>query len=235
MYPIPINSRIYTSRLLVIKTIKILKNEVEPVKKSLFSSHPSETFSLENHELLNMQKEKMSLKRKLALAVADSVSWLECPSHLYIVNGSRNFFIRIRAGELDEGKHYFTQINAYDLEDPNRACLFKIPITVVKPHLFDTKNSNYELEFNNVPFRQDQIYRHFERGPLDATHAEIKFESDIEDENRDHAPLFCVQTFTLEHFRSQTDSSKEEMYRLNNQNDFRYLCKVQVSQTRSLL
>ena len=187
---------------------------------------------MENSDLLNKQKERISLNRKLAIVCDDtSVSWLEYPSHLYVVNGSRSFFVRIRAGELDEGKCYFTQLKAFDLEDPKRDCLFKIPITVVKPIVFDNAKSlatNYELEFKNVSFRQGQIYRHFVRAPHGATHAEIHLENDIHEENRDHAPLFCVQTFTLEHFRSQSDSSKEEMFRLNTCNDFKFVCKVQV-------
>lgn len=58
---------------------------------------------------------------------------IEYPEHLYLVNSSRQFHIRIRANELEEGKHYFTQLKAFDLEDPKRPCLFKIPITIVKP------------------------------------------------------------------------------------------------------
>jgi hypothetical protein len=194
-------------------------------------------FSLDNQDLLRHQKEKISLNRRLALVCEDpsvTSTWLEVPSHLYLVNGSRSFFVRIRAADLDEGKCYFTQIKAFDLEDPKRACLFKIPITIVKPFVFGDANnknnkSNFELEFKNVSFRQGQIYRHFVRAPHGATHAEIKFEN--VDEERDHAPLLCVQTFTLENFRTPIDASKEEMFRLNTTNEFKFVCKVQVSKT----
>ena len=52
---------------------------------------------------------------------------------MFIYNGSKQFTVRIHANELAEGKCYFTQIKAYDLDDPKISCLFKIPITVVKP------------------------------------------------------------------------------------------------------
>lgn len=58
---------------------------------------------------------------------------VECPSHLFIYNSSKQFSVRIHPNELAEGKVYFTQIKAYDLDDPKMSCLFKIPITVVKP------------------------------------------------------------------------------------------------------
>jgi hypothetical protein len=206
--------------------------------KNADTSQLESAFSLDNQDLLRHQKEKISLNRRLALVCEDpsvTSTWLELPSHLYLVNGSRSFFVRIRAGELDEGKCYFTQIKAFDLDDPKRACLFKIPITIVKPFVFvdaaSTKansKSNFELEFKNVSFRQGQIYRHFVRAPHGATHAEIKFEND---EERDHVPLLCVQTFTLENFRTPSDASKEEMFRLNATNEFKFVCKVQVSET----
>lgn len=99
-------------------------------------------------------------------------SWIEYPPHLYIYNSSRQFYVRIRANELEEGKCYYTQIKAYDLEDAKMTCLFKIPITVVKPFTFDKKvNNDYQIDFKNVAFKQGQIYRHFFRAPIGATHA----------------------------------------------------------------
>ena len=216
--------------------------EIEPIffddehKRLLFDDTSSSVtarlesaFSLDNKELLSRQKEKISLNRQLALVCDDpSVTWLEIPSHLYIVNGSRSFFVRIRAGELEEGQCHFAQIKAYDLEDPKRACLFKMPITIVKPIVFGNRKNSFELEFKNVGFRQGQIWRHFVRAPHGATHAEIRLDNDVKDEERDHAPLFCVQTFTLDQFRTQHEASKEEMFRLNATNEFKFLCKVQV-------
>ena len=68
---------------------------------------------------------------RLALVCEDS--WVECPPHLYIVNGTRSFFVRIRANELEQGKCYFTQVKAINLDSDLRPCVFKIPITVIKP------------------------------------------------------------------------------------------------------
>jgi tripeptidyl-peptidase II len=76
------------------------------------------------------------LNKKLAL-VCDA-DWIEHPAHLYLVNSSRQVHVRVHADKLEEGGAYFTTIKAYDIEDPARACLFKIPITVIKPLTYDS-------------------------------------------------------------------------------------------------
>lgn len=81
--------------------------------------------------LFKVQQEKISLNMRLALVCDDS--WVECPPHLYIVNGSRNFYVRVRANELEEGKFYFSQVKAINLDADDKPCVFKIPISVVKP------------------------------------------------------------------------------------------------------
>ena len=35
-----------------------------------------------------------------------------------MVNSAWQFYVRIRAKDLAEGRHYFAQIKAYDLDDP---------------------------------------------------------------------------------------------------------------------
>ncbi|CAF0707859.1 unnamed protein product [Brachionus calyciflorus] len=189
--------------------------------------------SIENDEnLLNVQKDRISLSRKLVLSLENGESlksFIDYPEHLYLVNSTRQFHIRIRANELEEGRHYFAQLKAFDLEDPKRACLFRIPITIVKPFVFDGKKSlnDYEIEFKNASFKQGQIYRHFIRAPLTATHAELTLNTDQNGSTRDHAPLFYTQTFTLENFRTPADQAVEEIYRLNNTNELKLKFKVQ--------
>jgi hypothetical protein len=57
---------------------------------------------------------------------------------------------------------------------------------------------------------------------------ELKLTTDQDGTNRDHAPLFFIQTFTLENFRTPFDEAVEEIYRLNNTNEFKLNFKVQV-------
>lgn len=69
----------------------------------------------------------------MRLALTCDEHWIEVPKHIYMVNSSKQFVARIRVDDLDEGKVYYTQIKAYDVENPNKSCIFKIPITIIKP------------------------------------------------------------------------------------------------------
>ncbi len=85
-----------------------------------------------------MQRDKISFSKKIALVCEtnDAISQcIEYPSYLYMVNGVRQFFIRIRASQLQEGQVHFTHIKGFDIDDPKVGCLFQIPITIVKPHM----------------------------------------------------------------------------------------------------
>ena len=184
----------------------------------------------------------MALNRKIALVVDSNdngKNWIECPPHIYMVNSAKNIHVRVRANELEEGRCSFTQICGYDIDDPKKTCLFRIPVTVVKPFLFDaspkssSKNNDYTKEFKGVQFKQGQIYRHFFRAPHGATHAELNL--NCENLSRDHTPLFYVQTFTLGHYRSQTDSATEEAYRLSTKNDFKSVFKVNVWSSKKII
>ena len=42
----------------------------------------------------------------------------QATEHLNMVNSAWQFYVRIRAKDLAEGRHYFAQIKAYDLDDP---------------------------------------------------------------------------------------------------------------------
>ena len=54
---------------------------------------------------------------KLALVCDDN--WVECPKHIYLVNNSKQFPIRLNFADLSEGKFHYTQIKAYDVENMN--------------------------------------------------------------------------------------------------------------------
>ena len=77
------------------------------------------------------QKDKISLKIKIALKCEDS--WVECPKHLYLANDSTLFSITLNFDELSEGKFYYSEIKAYDVDNLSRSCLFKVPLTIIKP------------------------------------------------------------------------------------------------------
>ena len=88
--------------------------------------------------------------------------------------------------------------------------------------------NNFELEYKDVIFKQGKVYRHFIRAPFGETHAELVLKCDDNGSNKDHTPFFFVQAFTLENFRTPHESAKEDAYRLNTTNEFKYLFKLNV-------
>ena len=164
---------------------------------------------------------------------SNASQWVECAPHLYLVNSTRQFHVRLHPQNLEEGKFHFAQVKAYDLDDPKRVCVFKVPISVVKAKEFcetsNKKSSDFELEYKNVVFKQGQIHRSFIRAPLGATHAELVIKCNNETTSKDHAPLFMVQTFTLGCFRTQHEKAYDEVTRLNTTSELKALLKVQVA------
>jgi tripeptidyl-peptidase II len=50
----------------------------------------------------------------------------------------------------------------------------------------------------------------------------------------DHTPLIYVQSFNLDYFRTATDGVKEEAFRLNNSNEFKFMFKLQSNRIAQL-
>lgn len=115
---------------------------------------------LNDKDLFDAQKEKISLNKKLALVCDNNDNgneWIEYPPYLFVYNSPRQFYIRIKANELEDGKSYYTQLKAYDLEDPKMTCLFRIPITVVKPFTYDFLNPFLKFFKIKTQFNLDLI------------------------------------------------------------------------------
>lgn len=202
--------------------------EVNQIKDYQINIEPKFFTQYEDkNKFFRSQQDRIALNMRLALVCSET--WIECPSHLYMVNSQRSFFIRIHADQLQENNVYFTQIKAINLDSDSKTCVFKIPITIVKPYCFESKKDhNFEIQFKNVLFKQGQINRHFIRIPHGATHGEINLKCDNNDQ-RDHSPLFAIQTFTLENMCSYSDTEKDDYYRLSNTNSFKSLFKCKVN------
>lgn len=94
-------------------------------------------------------------------------------------------------------------------------------------HRFN-QDSEYQVEYKDLVFKQGQIHRNFIRAPLGATHAEIEIKCQTTPADKDHSPLFFLQTFTLGNFRNQYDEAHEEITRLNATYEHKAIVKVQV-------
>ncbi|XP_071839220.1 tripeptidyl-peptidase 2-like isoform X2 [Apostichopus japonicus] len=117
--------------------------------------------------------EKISFNLHINL-VCD-VSWVSCPTHLELMNSSRCITVKLDPRGLREGVHY-TQICGYDIEKPEKGPLFRLPITVIKPHQISGADCfTYKSEVRE--FKAGHIQRHFVLVPHGATWVEITVNS----------------------------------------------------------
>lgn len=102
-------------------------------------------------------------------------SWVSCPTHLELMNSSRCITVKVDPRGLREGVHY-SQICGYDIEKPEKGPLFRLPITVIKPHRVNgADHFTYKSEVRE--FKAGHIQRHFVQVPHGATWVEITLNS----------------------------------------------------------
>lgn len=125
-----------------------------------------------NHENIAHDK-KIYFNMKFVLTC--SADYVTYPSHLDMSNAARMFGVKINTGGLTEGVHS-TFILAYDVNCIEKGPVFRIPITIIKPHeVNDCKNV---VKYKNVTFKPNTIVRHYYVVSNNATWAVLKLNSD---------------------------------------------------------
>ncbi|XP_038630286.1 tripeptidyl-peptidase 2-like [Scyliorhinus canicula] len=139
--------------------------------------------------------EKIALQIHLALTC--NASWVQIPSHLELMNQSRQVTIRVDARGLQEGPH-FTEVLGYDTTTPHAGPLFRIPVTVIIPSSVNAA-CEYRLVQKNVHFKPGEIRRHFIEVPQGATWAELLyFRISLTSKSEDTTSEFVVHTIQLQ-------------------------------------
>ena len=77
------------------------------------------------------------LSMELDLDLKPSQTWVKCPKRMSLMSAiernGQTFSIRLEVDDLPPGVHYAT-VDAIDSNDVSRGPLFRLPVTVVKPH-----------------------------------------------------------------------------------------------------
>eukprot|EP00536_Pseudo-nitzschia_multiseries_P000066 jgi/Psemu1/321435/estExt_fgenesh1_pg.C_20050 len=77
------------------------------------------------------------LSMELDMDIVPSESWVKCPQRMTLMSAiernGQHFAIRLAVEDLPPGVHYAT-VDGIDSNDKGRGPLFRLPVTVVKPH-----------------------------------------------------------------------------------------------------
>ncbi|VEU36565.1 unnamed protein product [Pseudo-nitzschia multistriata] len=90
------------------------------------------------------------LSMELDLNLVPSASWVKCPERMTLMSAiernGQQFSIRLAVEDLPAGVHYAT-VDGIDSNDEARGSLFRLPVTVVKPHsaIVDATNPSASL------------------------------------------------------------------------------------------
>ncbi|KAJ1533129.1 tripeptidyl-peptidase II Tpp2, partial [Nowakowskiella sp. JEL0078] len=115
----------------------------------------------------NIQK----LGLQIAISLSATQSWVSVPEFLLLNNGGRAFNVKIDPTGLAPGFH-FAEIRAFDTSNPQFGPLFKIPVTICKPHTpIASDNKNFDVELNEIEFQPGEIKRNFIAVPSSANFA----------------------------------------------------------------
>ncbi len=117
---------------------------------------------------------KLSYEQRLSLI--STATWVRAPEFLllnsggtlfinYIHRPGRDFSVRVDPTKLSSGLHY-AEVQAFDSAHPEKGPIFRVPVTVTKPH--DPQNSSVTYTLSHGP---GHIERQFVRVPAGATWA----------------------------------------------------------------
>ncbi|XP_053404432.1 tripeptidyl-peptidase 2-like isoform X2 [Mercenaria mercenaria] len=125
------------------------------------------------YEGITEKEEKISFCMQLNLTC--DASYVQCPSHLELMNTTRSVSVKVDPRGLPEGVHY-TEVCAYDVTCVEKGPVFRIPVTVVVPaKVSDTMN--HEVQYKDMSFKPGQIRRHFLHVPSGASVAVLRVKS----------------------------------------------------------
>ncbi|MBK9118998.1 MAG: S8 family serine peptidase [Phycisphaerales bacterium] len=125
---------------------------------------------------------------ELRCRLESTARWVECAEHLMVMHGGRRLDVRVDPTRLSPGVHY-AEIRGFDAADPQRGPLFRVPITVIRPHALPAGGVTWR---ERLVFEAGQIERRFLAVPEGATWADVRVRR-VDDEERRLVILHTVQ------------------------------------------
>ncbi|KAG1467187.1 hypothetical protein G6F56_004548 [Rhizopus delemar] len=114
---------------------------------------------------------KFNYEARVALIASES--WITVPDYLYLHSGGNAFQIKVDPTSLPQNKFHYGEVLGYDTTAPERGPLFRVPVSVIKPHI----PTNGTVEFKQIDFDPGHISRNFIQVPEGATDCELVIKS----------------------------------------------------------
>ncbi|MGB0583251.1 MAG: tripeptidyl peptidase II, partial [Limisphaerales bacterium] len=115
----------------------------------------------------NRKKVKFEMRFNLEC----DADWVSKPDHLMLMHGGRYFRVRVDGTKLQPGSHY-TEIRAFDANNPDRGPVFRVPITVLKP---EAANDVADVAWKEeLKFSAGELERRFIAVPAGAEWADLR-------------------------------------------------------------
>eukprot|EP00049_Salpingoeca_infusionum_P024824 m.17228 g.17228 ORF g.17228 m.17228 type:complete len:1251 (+) comp7373_c0_seq2:165-3917(+) len=155
-------------------------NSFQPKAQGIYLRHPAcftnpiQTASFSVTPAFHKdEKTQTMIDFELNLALSCDQTWVKVPSHFLLVNSARTVSIEVDVGSLQPGAHY-AEIIALQVGKAAEGPVFRVPITVTKPHLLTPAPAQEcAIEFKNLVFSAGHTERKFVASPPTATHATI--------------------------------------------------------------
>ncbi|KAI8503949.1 tripeptidyl-peptidase II Tpp2, partial [Branchiostoma belcheri] len=169
--------------------------------------------------------EDIDANEKIALSIhvslVSEVPWVHVPPCLELMNTPRTFVIKVDPRGLREGAHY-TEVLGYDISNPHKGPLFRVPVTVVRPETVQDKVQYKVTSEKEVTFKPGQVHRRFIDVPLGATWAEFTIQS-LSPETVGRFILHMVQLQPLSAYRTH---ESYKFFNLTELGEVSYTCPV---------
>jgi len=133
--------------------------------KQTFTVNVQALFASKDTVDIETQLKRVEYEMKFALQ--STVSWVQAPDYLMLMNNGRSFKITIDPTKLDAGVHT-AKILAYDSNSPEAGPRFFVPITILKPLA-----ENPSLALGKLEFAPSETKRYFLTVPKGASWMDV--------------------------------------------------------------
>eukprot|EP01135_Chromosphaera_perkinsii_P003580 Nk52_evm38s248 gene=Nk52_evmTU38s248 len=150
---------------------------------------------------------KIDFEMRLKLKCA--AEWVSLAENFMVMHETRTFEVRVDPTALKPGLH-LTEILAFNSSDMSSGPVFRVPITVIKPHKSEDRQCSSYI-FEDVSFKPGHKERFFLEVPEKATWVDVK----IKGLDMDSKRIYAVHTLQLVDTARYSDYEKRTYVHLS--------------------